>query len=396
MKKSILKNLIALFSLNVLLSSPIFLSSKCFTKTIKDKYHENLFIELFDKNKKYNSFQLNNLVLNKDYFIIDNNINKKPILVNKIILSKDFNNKISLNFEILINQQSFIKTLDLTNNFSVESSDFTINNQILKFFPNNLIDQNTTNKEILQWKLKDFLVKNTQKIFDVKLAPSSSWKIKEFNNSKFLTINYYLIYKPTQQFSEIFSYEIKLYDSKHETYFPFEYSQTLEANKATTVSLKHVNDGDTFTDTQGRKFRFAGIDTPEKWIPKLNQPTEGLQYEYALRASEFTSKILNNVDNQIIVVPQETKGGSSDITDHYGRYVAFIFYKDKNGNLHNLCNEIISGGYAKIRFISKDPSNKYYNKNTWYVDLLFSSQRKARDQKLGIWGVANIQDIYPK
>ncbi|AWX42563.1 Thermonuclease precursor [Metamycoplasma cloacale] len=184
----------------------------------------------------------------------------------------------------------------------------------------------------------------------------------------------------------------------NENIFNYEFSSNLVVNKATEVTLKHINDGDTFTDTNNNIYRFAGIDTPETKKKEDGKfiPTTGEQFKYGKLASFFTMNRLTTA-NKIFVVPITTKTGKDGIpyADKYGRVVAKIYYQSDN-KITCLNTEILKVGYAKMAFISKDPNNIFYTDDSDFYDELLSSQRQAQTEQIGIWSTeANIKEIYP-
>ena len=136
----------------------------------------------------------------------------------------------------------------------------------------------------------------------------------------------------------------------------------LKANYATPITVNYVVDGDTFLDSKGKKYRFNGIDTPEsfKKDPQTGHfnPTTGMQKEYATYAAKFTEYYaLNGLlstyskykfrPTQIYAVPQKTKNGQTNISDHYGRIVAIIYYRDEFGRYHCLNEKLVLEGKAR-------------------------------------------------
>ncbi|WP_406616054.1 thermonuclease family protein [Mycoplasmopsis hyopharyngis] len=261
-------------------------------------------------------------------------------------------------------------------------------------------EKNYNEQQISQLKLSDFNIENQNDDFEIVWSPNRKPTIWGKPGEFYLRINYTVLHKYTKiKLNSVKNVYIKLKNfSAMEEYVDLpEIVNSLTVHKATEVTLSHINDGDTFTDSNNNKYRFSGIDTPEKWAFNHSGPTTGMQYEYALKASEFTTNKLTKEAKKIYVVPQKTQGGQTDISDRYGRVVAIIYYLDQNDKVHNLCQEIIASGYAKVAYISKDPNSTFYNSNTAYIDLLKDSERKARESKLGIWSdQADIKQIYPR
>ncbi|AIA29461.1 nuclease lipoprotein [Mycoplasmopsis californica] len=185
---------------------------------------------------------------------------------------------------------------------------------------------------------------------------------------------------------------------------------TLKPNFAYEVDKKHsVRDGDTvdfiFLGINRRlPVRFSGVDTPEKRNYNLKQETVGQQREYALKATEFTQKMLNEESvSKIYIVPQKTRGGKgyfADVSGTYGRIIGIVYieYKDKDNKSKyiNLNAELIRLGFALVKYISLSERSQYYTPNTMYYYQLKASEQEAREKKAGIYSDnANLAEIYP-
>jgi len=88
-----------------------------------------------------------------------------------------------------------------------------------------------------------------------------------------------------------------------------------------------------------------------------------MQKEYATYAAKFTEYYaLNGLlstyskykfrPTQIYAVPQKTKNGQTNISDHYGRIVAIIYYRDEFGRYHCLNEKLVLEGKARKNYIS--------------------------------------------
>ena len=189
---------------------------------------------------------------------------------------------------------------------------------------------------------------------------------------------------------------------------PYKISNFLRENYATPISVNYVNDGDTFTDTKGNKYRFAGIDTPESFFKKggIFLPTTGLQKKYATLAYQFTEYyVLNGLlpsyskykkrPTQIYVVPQKTKNGKTNISDSYGRIVAIIYYKDEFGKYHCLNEKLILEGKARMHYISLSKISNFYTNNKSFFKLLEDAQQIAKKKNKGIWDIGLYNEIFP-
>lgn len=124
------------------------------------------------------------------------------------------------------------------------------------------------------------------------------------------------------------------------------------------VKLLKCIDGDTAKFLYNEKeitVRFLAIDTPEL---KKNE-------RYAREAMLFTCDSLKKA--QSISLIEDEKVGK----DKYGRYLAWVFV---DGKL--LQDELIKRGYAK---------NAYLYGKYKYIDQLKISEKKAMEEKKGIW-----------
>lgn len=180
----------------------------------------------------------------------------------------------------------------------------------------------------------------------------------------------------------------------------------LKINQATEVQISRTIDGDTFEIINPKKdgttrIRFSGVDTPEKYNPRTKESTRGVQYEYALKASNYTENFVRSKKiTNIYIVPQKTSSspiGGEDIYDHYGRVVAIIYGLDKSNKVINLNYELVKNGFALKKYISLNPYNRFYTTNKDYYYLLEYGQKQAKNNKVGIWEHANLlTQIYPK
>ncbi len=120
-------------------------------------------------------------------------------------------------------------------------------------------------------------------------------------------------------------------------------------------------DGDTIeveNNGQRLKIRYIGIDTPESVKP--DTPIEC----YGKEASEF---------NRNLVLGKKLRL-ESDVTDtdKYGRKLRYVYLEDGR-----MVNEIIlEEGYARLLTIPP---------NVKYVDKLREAEKKARENKRGLW-----------
>lgn len=132
-------------------------------------------------------------------------------------------------------------------------------------------------------------------------------------------------------------------------------------NKGNWVKAVRVIDGDTFEIVnRGTKerVRLIGVDTPEAVKP--NSPVEPLGKE----ASNFTKKMIEGKMVRLEFDVQER--------DQYGRLLAYVYLED--GTMLN--SRLLEEGLASIVTIPP---------NVRMADTFLKIQRKARQEKKGIW-----------
>ena len=131
-------------------------------------------------------------------------------------------------------------------------------------------------------------------------------------------------------------------------------------NSKIEVRLISCIDGDTarfIVNSKEEKVRFLGVDTPES--------TNYIE-DYGVEASNYTCSMLKNANN--IYIEYDL---NSDKYDKYNRLLAWVFVD--NNNLSEL---LLSKGYAEV---------KYIYDNYKYINNLCSIQKKAYNDKIGIW-----------
>ena len=139
---------------------------------------------------------------------------------------------------------------------------------------------------------------------------------------------------------------------------------TINASDKDILTNIECIDGDTIkAEINGeiKKIRFLAVDTPE-----TKYSTKDKDEPYAVEASEFTCRKIKEAN--IIEIEYDSK---SDKEDKYGRVLGWIFVDDVL-----LQKELISNGYAKIRYV--------YD-NYKYVDILKKEEKIAQKNKLNIW-----------
>ncbi len=114
----------------------------------------------------------------------------------------------------------------------------------------------------------------------------------------------------------------------------------------------YIIDGDTFVTQEGKKVRLIGINTPE---------IGELYYTQARNA------LADMILNKTIRLEKDI----SDV-DRYGRLLRYVYVGDVFVNL-----ELVRQGYAQV--VTYPPDVKY-------KDLFLEAQRKAKEDKKGLWG----------
>lgn len=124
--------------------------------------------------------------------------------------------------------------------------------------------------------------------------------------------------------------------------------------------VKHVIDGDTVVidDTSQSRLRYLGIDTPE--ILSRYSPGE----PYSADATELNKRL---VGNKPVTIEYD-----NERYDHFGRLLGYVF---ADGVFVN--EKLVRKGLATVLII--EPNNKY-------EETLRAAEKKARDERLGIWG----------
>ncbi len=132
------------------------------------------------------------------------------------------------------------------------------------------------------------------------------------------------------------------------------------------VTLSKCVDGDTahfYINGKNVKVRFLAIDTPETVKP--GTPVQ----PYGKEASEFTSNALKNAKEIRLEYEESNK------IDKYNRTLAYVFV---DGEL--LQEQLLLKGYAKMTCLCN---------NYRYSSILNAAERKAKENKLGLWGGIN-------
>jgi micrococcal nuclease len=134
-----------------------------------------------------------------------------------------------------------------------------------------------------------------------------------------------------------------------------------EEKKGNWIKVSRVIDGDTFEIVnRGTKerVRLIGVDTPETVKP--DSPAE----PFGKEASDFTRKMIEGKMVRLEFDVQER--------DKYGRLLAYVYLED--GTMLN--SRLLEEGLASIVTIPP---------NVRMADTFLKIQRKARQEKKGIW-----------
>lgn len=135
--------------------------------------------------------------------------------------------------------------------------------------------------------------------------------------------------------------------------------------------VKRVVDGDTFEiESEGKSFkvRMIGMNTPETVKP--NSPVEC----YGKEASTYTKDLLTG---KTVILEEDVQP-----TDKYGRLLRYVYIKSESGELVFINKKIVEDGYAYA---------SSYPPNIKYQEILKSTEKKAREDKSGLWAEC-IQD----
>lgn len=139
-------------------------------------------------------------------------------------------------------------------------------------------------------------------------------------------------------------------------------------NEKVEVKFNKCVDGDTLKVTMNgevKTVRFLAIDTPESVHPEKEVEAFGKE------ASDYTCKLVTNAKKLYLEYDK-----NSDKEDKYGRQLAFVYADDLM-----VQKELIKVGYAKVAYLYADYT---------YTKELQTLEKKAKDDKKGIWSDENI------
>ncbi|MGL5415827.1 MAG: thermonuclease family protein [Clostridium sp.] len=129
-------------------------------------------------------------------------------------------------------------------------------------------------------------------------------------------------------------------------------------------------DGDTImakVNNKEEKVRFLMMDTPE--TVKKGTPVE----PYGPQAKEFVKSKLSEGEQILLVTGRDEQ-------DKYGRFLAYVYYKE-GGEWYNLNEELVANGLARVAYV--------YDKKDKLLNLMYSAEESAQEQKLNIWSIPN-------
>ena len=123
-------------------------------------------------------------------------------------------------------------------------------------------------------------------------------------------------------------------------------------------TVKTVYDGDTVELEDGRKIRFLGINTPE--VQHKDKMAEA-------GGEEAKAWLIDKLQHAKVRLEFDVEK-----TDKYGRTLAYLFTENKE----HINLSLVKAGLATISI---------YPPNLRYVDELVAAEKKAEQEKLGIW-----------
>jgi len=153
-----------------------------------------------------------------------------------------------------------------------------------------------------------------------------------------------------------------------EGYLGLETTQTSSKTGTTTTNASsklydvvRVVDGDTFIieyNGKQERVRLIGVDTPESVHPNEEKNTE-----FGDEVSKYSKKMLTG--------KQVSLEFDVDERDQYGRLLAYVYL---DGQMYNKL--LLEKGYAQV---------STYPPNVKYVNDFTAIQKKARENKVGMW-----------
>lgn len=129
------------------------------------------------------------------------------------------------------------------------------------------------------------------------------------------------------------------------------------------IKVIEVVDGDTVRLSDGNLLRYIGLDTPELRIKDKNGDFKYQPQPFGLEAKEFNRKLVEGKEVRIEFDLQKR--------DRYGRLLGYCFTGKTLVNA-----KLIEDGYAVLYT---------YPPNVKYVDSFAAAQKKAQQEKNGLW-----------
>jgi micrococcal nuclease len=145
--------------------------------------------------------------------------------------------------------------------------------------------------------------------------------------------------------------------------------------RAETVTVSRVYDGDTLTLSDGRKIRLIGVNTPEL-ARKSSMGWQGSDQPYAQQARHATATFVKNSSVLVMYPDREPR-------DHYGRWLAHIY----NQFGESLEQQLLQQGLAYHVVVPPNVS---------LAECFARAEQRARDSQLGIWSKEGIPPVTAK
>ncbi len=140
-----------------------------------------------------------------------------------------------------------------------------------------------------------------------------------------------------------------------------------QENPSREIRVREAIDGDTVILTDGRTLRYIGIDAPE--VRRYTQDSWVYDPQpFSLEAKQFNQKL---VEGRSVRLEFDVER-----TDKYGRLLAYCFVDDILVNA-----KLLEEGFAFLHI--RSPNEKY-------KDLFSTLQKKAQQEKKGIWKNSSI------
>lgn len=128
------------------------------------------------------------------------------------------------------------------------------------------------------------------------------------------------------------------------------------------ILVTKVIDGDTIEIEGGEKVRYLGVDTPETKDPRKPVQCFG---------KEASNRNKNLVEGKRVFLEKDVTE-----TDKYNRLLRFVYLPLEDGTRLFVNDYLIREGYGHVLTIPPDVK---------YSEQFLDAQRKAREQKKGLW-----------